>query len=450
MCAIKVHKKIQKLPKIKGLSKSNSDYSLINISAINNNSLIKNNSDINSSIPCQSHRILQKIKLIKNKNNNSEKSLNKSQIYSYRPNKELSKIIKNVDNIMKERIKFRKKNLLERKYLVRNASLKLSKDISYKNYCIKLLKEKRMGINKREILINKTLNEYEVQYEKDYRKFMNLVEDIKLKERNDFETLIEYREKKEEKEKLLENEISLNKNLNETLSKKIKELYKLKNYGSFFHQLLEKDFIYDGIPEYKPREKNQEEISDSLINIYETKDKNTHNPEEIKNEDFFMKKCIELEEKVISHINNKEFSDKEIEKVKKKYEKDLEKLKLSKIVYENDLNFLKNEKKNVIIEIKNYKSHKDEIFEDYLKYIIELSKEIEPKFEIPKIVDKKYLIDIVVYSEKVIKKLKDIENIVNNNILEIENVLEYGNKKDKEIMDKIILKQINTNKKKNN
>ena len=436
--------KIPFLPKIKGISKSNSEYSLINVSATTNASVIKNNSTANSSIPCKSHRILKKI--IKS-NNISQRPINNSQIYSYNQKNKISKIIQNADEIMKERGKFHELELMERKYLLRKPAVNLSKDISYKNYYISLLKEKRIDINKRELIIRKNLDEYAELYEKDYRKFMNFVEDMKAKERLDFETLTEFRQKREEKEKLYENEKSLNKKLDEKLERIMKELYRIKAYGSFIHQLLEKDFIYDGIPELKLRDKNYEEISDLLINIYETKDKFNNLPKEIEDVEFLTKKYIGLEDKVISGIYKKEITEKEIERVKKRNNKNLQQLKLSESVYESDLNFLKNERQNIIIDMNNYKIHEDENLEDYLKFIIELGKEIETKGEIPKVANKNFSTDLAFYSEKVLQKLKGLEDIINKNILEIGNVLEFGNKNDKELMEKIIQNQININKK---
>ena len=439
------HNKIPFLPKIKGLSKSNSEYNLINVSASTNASIIKNKSTINSAIPCKSHRILKRIKI--NNNHKSQRSLDSCQICSRNQNNIVSKIIQNADQIMKERVKFHEQKLLERKYLLRKSAVNMSKDLSYKNYYIKLLKEKRIEINKRELIISKNLGEYGEKYEKDYRKFMNFVENVKMKERLDFETLIELRQKREEKEKLLENEKSLNKRLDETLERKIKDLYRVKSYGSFIHQILEKDFIYEGTPELKVREKNHEEIADLLINIYETKDKYNKLPKEIDDIGFLINKYIGLEDKIISGVYNKEITEKETEKAKKKYNKNLEQLKLGKSVYESDLNFLKNEIKNVSLDMKNYKIHEDENLEEYLKSIKELGKEIETEGEIPIIANKKYLTDFAFYSEKILKKLGDLEDIINKNILEIDNILKYGNKKDKELMEEMIQKQININKK---
>ena len=324
--------------------------------------------------------------------------------------------------------------------------LKISKEVSYNNYYINLLKEKRIEINKKEIIINDALKEFAEQYYDDYKKFRYFVEDVKKKERNDIEAILELKQKKEEKEKLLENEQLLNKRLIETLERKIKELYRIKHYGSFFHKLLNNKFIYDGTPEIDPRNKNHEEIANLLINIYENEDKYNELPEELEKVEIFMKKYNEFENKILLILSNKEIADNEIGKIKNKYNKELEQLKLNIIEYEHDLDYLKNEKKIIKIDMENYNIHEYENFDNYLKYIIELGKEIGANSEIPKI-ENRNLTEFAFYSEKVVEKLRNMEDIINNNILGIEKVLNYGKEKDKVLMESFILNQKNINKK---
>ena len=94
--------KVLFLPRIKGLSQNNSDYSLINVSATTNASMLQRSGNNSTLIPCKSHRILKKIKL----NRNYPNQINKSEIFSYHPNKKVMKIIENADQIMKERMQF--------------------------------------------------------------------------------------------------------------------------------------------------------------------------------------------------------------------------------------------------------------------------------------------------------------------------------------------------------
>ena len=127
------------------------------------------------------------------------------------------------------------------------------------------------------------------------------------------------------------------------------------------------------------------------------------------------------------------------------YNKELEQLKLSKIDYENDLNNLNNQKNFINIEAKNYKFHENENLYNYLQYIIELGKEVQSDADIPPKIDKDYLNKFLFYPKKVMEKLRNTETIINQNILEIQNVLDYGSKEDKELMEQLIQKQKSIN-----
>ena len=347
---------------------------------------------------------------------------------------------------MKERLKFHGLGWSGGRGLLKSVALKASKEISYKNYSINLLKQKRIEINEKEFIKNKALNDFSDQFEIDHKIFVNFVEEVKAKHRKDEETFFNLRQIREQKENLYEKEKLLNKKLHENLERKIREVYLAKKYGSFFHKILEKKFIYNDTPEIIAREKNYELIADLIINIYETKDKYIELPKEIDNIDLFIKKYLKIEDKILSNISDKENIDNETEKLKNNYKTELERLKISKIAYESDLNYLKNEIKNVKMEMKNYKIHEDDYYEKYYQYIVELGKEIGTKEEIPKIIDKRHLTYLVLFSKKTLEILKRMENSINTNILKIETVLNSGDEENSKIMEKIILQQKNINK----
>ena len=439
--------KINSLPFIKLLSKKKNDYSSNNISATTNTTSKRKNNVNSSSIISNkaqnSHRILKKIKL--NNNYHPHRSINKSQIYSYNAKRSTIEILENADQIMKERLKFHEVNRYGMKNLIKNVAIRNSKEVSLQNYTINLLKEKRTEINKKELLINKSLREYDNLFENDYKNFMNFIEDVKYKEKYFFDTMFTLKQLKYNKEQILENEKLLNKKLIETLKRTIKGIYIIIDYASFFHKIIEQNCIYDKISEVKGSDKTYEEISDLLINIYETKDKFNKLPKELGNIDKFIKKYNELEEKIISELAHKDYLDKEIKKIQNSYYKELEQLNISKIDYENDFNNLNEEKKCVNKEAKSYKFHENENFYNNLQYIIELGKEIGPDVDIPTKIDKDYLNEFLFYSKTIKEKLRNTETIINNNILEIQNILDYGNKEDKALMEQLIQNQKNIN-----
>ena len=423
---------------------NNNTSQIYNASATTNASILHSNINNSSLISNKNTFLLKKIKL--KKKFNSQRAINKSDINISNTNKRTLQILENADQIMKERLKFHGLGAPGGRQILKSVALKVSKEACYKNYLISLLKERRTKINEKEYIINKAFEDFNDKFEKDYKKFINFVEEVKEKQRKDEDSLIDLRQIREKKENLYEEEKLRNKRLYENLERKVREVYALKKYGSFIHQILEKDFIYENTPQIKAREKNFELITDIMIDIYENKDKNNQLLKELDNTSLFMKKYTLLEDEILSYITMKEAIDKEKEKIVTNNKSELEQLESSKEEYESDLNYIKNEIKNVKIEMKNYKIHDYEDFEKYMSYIVDLGKELGTNSDIPKNIDKRYLTDLVFYSKKTLQKLGDMEEIINTNILNIENILKFGDKKDVELMEKIILQKKNINK----
>jgi len=172
-------------------------------------------------------------------------------------------------------------------------------------------------------------------------------------------------------------------------------------------------------------------------------------PKELEDNDIMEKKYTLFEDKIIRSLSIKERLDKELENVIKNYENELAQLEISKNNYESNLNYVKTEKNNVNIEMKNFRIHEDENLENYLNYIVELGKEIKTNMPAPILKDKSYLNEFVLYSKKTLLALENKEEIINSNILEILTILKHGKNEDKELMESLIIKQKNQNKKEN-
>ena len=78
-----------------------------------------------------------------------------------------------------------------------------------------MLWEKRNEINKKEYYIDRALKNSEKKYEIDYRAFIDFIEEIKKKDKKEEEILNKLKSKKESTEIVLNNEIILNKKLEE-------------------------------------------------------------------------------------------------------------------------------------------------------------------------------------------------------------------------------------------
>ena len=442
------------IPRNSSFVSNNSEYSVNNASATTNASRVKNNSNfLPKLITPKNNYLLKKIKLNKNlRKSSSVTSLSNIYIPSAlttKSSRQTIELLDNAEQIMRERMKNHGVVIAGGKFLLKSIALRVSKEVSKKNYTINLLKEKRTQINEKERIINQALKEFSEQYENDHKKFIDFVEEEKRKQKLEEETMIYIKEKREKKEKTLNEEGLMNKKLEEMLERKVKDIYALKSYGSFLNKVFDKYFVYDETAQIDSREKNYEKIANKIINIYERKDKYEKLPKELEDEELLMKKYILLEDKIMNSLSYKELLDKEILKQKKSFEKELEQLKLSLIDYESDFNIVKQEKNNVNVEMRNYKMHEDSSFDKVLDIILDLGKEIGTKCPIPVSKDRKNLVDFVLYAKKTLETLKNKEVLINNGITEIENAILYGSKEEKSLMERSISEQKKINKRDN-
>ena len=239
----------------------------------------------------------------------------------------------------------------------------------------------------------------------------------------------------------------MNKRLEETLDRKIREIFTLKSYGSFLNNVFNKTFSFDEIEEGDPHRRNIERLANDIINIYETKNKFETLPKELNDVQGLAKSYVIYEDKILMALREKDIAIKEIERQRKRYEKELEQIKLSLLDYENDFKNLKKEKNIVITEMKNFKLSQNEILEMILTCTIELGKDIGTDFPIPNSMENENLIDFQLYAKKTLDVLKNQEALINNLICEIDNTIEYGNIDEKILMDKCIGDQKKVNKK---
>ena len=352
----------------------------------------------------------------------------------------------NAEQILKERMNNQGVIKGGGKFLLKSIALRNSKDVSKKNYAINLLKQKRTQISEKERVINQAIKEFSEQFENDHRKFIYFVETEKRKQKEEEENMNNIKEEREKKEQLLYEEGLMNKRLDEMLERKIKEIFVVKAYGSFFNKVFGKKFVYDETGRIDSREKNFEEIANKIIEIYDLEDKDKPLPKELEDEELLMKKFLLFEDTIMMCLSHKESIDKEIVKQQKYFEKELDLLKLSLTDYESDYNYIKSEKNNVNIEMKNFKIHEDSSLEDILDMIIELGKGVGTKWPAPTSKNKKNLGDYVTYARKTLDILKNKEELINSGITEIESAILYGSFDDKKLMEKSIMERKKVNK----
>ena len=443
---------------------------LTNRVLIRNGSYLSNNSDISknnnslstvASAARKNYKFLPKLKtprssqILKNVNFDFFKKRNNiGNNYYVTPSahsillpKAQRELISDADHILRERMSNQNNILSTGRRHIRSVAIGLSKGISQKNYTINLLKEQRTKINEKERMIEQAVKEFSEQYEKDYKSFFEFVTDEKRKQQLEESTMNYLKEKKEKKKESLEEETLMNKRLEEALEKRIREIYQLKSYGSFLHQVFDKKFSFDELITSDSRGKNFEKIARDLIALYENKNKYETIPKELNNTDNLIKTYILFEDRILMALKSKDLSAKEIANQKQIYQKELEQIKLSLIDYESDFKYLKEERNIVKGEMRNFKISQNETMETILTCIIDLGKDIGTDFPIPISMDKNHLIEYTMYAKKTLENLRGTEVLVNDLITEIESTLEFGDKEDKNLMIKCIGEQKKINKK---
>ena len=447
----------------------NSPSSLTNRVLIRNNSYLSNNSEYsvnnnssttNASAVRKKPYFLPKIKtprnnqVLKNANfdffkRNNNLSISDAMSLPLRNSKSIKdvfRMIDQADQVLRERMNNNSNGLGGSRRHVRSVAIGISKGISQKNYTINLLKEQRTKINEKERIIDQVVKEFSEQYEYDYKSFIDFVAEEKRKQMLEEETMNNLKEKKDQKKASLDEETLMNKRLEENLDKRIREIYILKSYGSFLHQVFDKKFSFDEINNGESRGKNLEKVAAELIELYETKNKYEDYPKELNDTEHLIKTYILFEDKILMALKNKDLANKEVAQQKKINERELQQVKLSLLDYESDFRYLKQERNNVHAEMKNFKISQNEILETILTCIIDLGKDLGTKHPIPTEMDKDHLSDFSLYAKKTLDHLRGIEVSINDLISEIENTVEYGNNTEKILMERCIGEQRKINK----
>ena len=356
-------------------------------------------------------------------------------------------ILEKADYIVKDRLKKGEGiSINGRKKYLRKSALKLSKDISLHNYMINLLKVKRTEINENERIMNNALIEFTNQYHIDYKTFIEYIEKVKRKQQLVENLINKIKSERERKENILNEQMFESKRLEDTLEKKLRQIYNTNILANFIHNIFQIPFNYKILTELN-RNIKLEEVSDKIIYIYETKDKNEQLPSILKDEQLLIQKYIQMEDKIIHGMENRDLIIKDIYNCKENYKKELKLLENSYKEYEKDLNYYKEELHILSKSMKNLKVHEDDEINNYIGYIIEIGKEIINK--IPKKRQKYNINRYIGYCKNVLKAMEEKEVTINNYINEIELILNYGENDDKILVEKCISEIKKINKKEN-
>ena len=355
-------------------------------------------------------------------------------------NKQRTLLLKNADQIVKER---NRHYIGRRLKQTKSTILIKSKEICLNNFLITQLKDKRTEINDKQTLIFSKLQSCEKKFELDYKNFIDFVEKINKKEKEEEEFLNGLKNiSKNIEEKLMEQK-SLNKNLEMKVESLIKRIIVLQAYGSFIHKVFYKSFAFDELKKINLKGIKYLSLSDTIISLYKEsiKSKMFEDIYEILIEDeLLMDKFIYFENKVVKILKEKEELEQEKLTTDKNYKNILTHLRDRKDDCEKELNKYKKEKREINNTMNDYtKFDYNNISEtqEYLDYIIELGNEvgIDMKKIKSKINNQNQIIESTQICKETLHLLEQKELLVNSNIKFIENIIKYGDEQDKGIIE---------------
>ena len=349
-------------------------------------------------------------------------------------------------NMADEILKERKKRGLGGRTFGKKVSqvLEKSKEICLDNYMITQLREKRTEISKKEFFVEKALKRSEKQYEKDYRAFIDFVGDIKKKEKKEEEILNKLKNKKDQTEIKLNEELAIHKKLMEKCDMMIKIIILLKSYGSFVHKVFHADFIYDELSNSKLNYKNDIYLKDKIISLYEKSKKLPESYEEeinsiLKYDESLMQQYSQYEEKLVKMLEDKNYIDKEITKMTLDYQNQMNILDKKLKEAEKEYSRLNFEKKGILSEMKEYEISTISEMDELSNYIVELGTltGLQTSRQNPL----ENITDFLCYCKDTINLLGEKEKMVNNYIDEIDEIINSGNKEDKLIIEKLLFER---------
>lgn len=437
---------IRNSPSFLSLSNNNNDTN--NVSITTNASILKSNSPKNYNnfaLPTSPKQNFQK-KIIFNKKLSRCGSMALLSPSSSRMKQHQLEVLEKADDIIKERFKIKDMKIEKTKKYEKRKALNACKDISLKNYIINLLQDKRIEINEKERMMDNALVEFGNQFNIDYKTFMEYVEDVKRKQKLVDDLIYKLKTGREKKEALLNEKTSEFKRLEDLIDKRLKLIYTSNKYAKFFHEVFNLPYNYNNIPELN-RNNNLEQITDYIIHIYETKDKNVQLPVILNDDNIIDQKYTEMEDIILYSLHNRDLLINEIQKSSENYVNELKLLENNKKEYEKDLNYLMEDVVLVKKAMKGLKVQDINEIDDYINYIIELGKEIIDKIPIKNMNNNNN--GYLAYCRKVLLTLEEKEVNINRYINEIELILNYGEKEDQNLVENCILEIKKINKKEN-
>ena len=322
-----------------------------------------------------------------------------------------------------------------------------TKELYKKNVALYIMKKKIEEMKEKEKNKNLKLKQYTKQLDYDFNNFNSFLDSYKTNIKNN-ENIINYHNNKRSYIDMeLNEENIINKKLNDFIEKTIKDIYSLKDIGSFIYKINNLPFFFDNLPEINIEEKNNlnydfELLGEKIIKMYEDYNKNNNiiNYSILNDNDIFYQNYILYEKKILNLLNENN---------------NLRKEELYEINNNNYLGIL-SDKINTYQKEEKSIIKQNNIFNKYHQQVIDAFNLNESKnnltnyiFEIgkilgaipPKVTEKEYEYDYNNYYKEIVNNIKEKEKCVNEHINNIEKIINSRNPRDRKIIESILLER---------
>ena len=350
------------------------------------------------------------------------------------------KIISDADYLIKER---KKREGYMPTHIPVNIALKKSTEMNMNNYIIRKIKEKREEIMHNERKITEQFKIRQQEYDKQYKTFLNTVEENHKKKKEEENQLNSLKLEMNEKIKIIDEIKAETKNLEDQLKRIITSILTYKKYGSFVHKIFEQKFIYDKLEEFDG--KSYYKTMQKLIEIYENNQKEfnlSENEDEFldnllfQGEEQFFSQYINIEENLRRILGTRNDAFKEMTYLNIKNKNEINNLKTKKEGKERDKEIYDESQILQARMVNSIKEYDIEETKKYLLYIIELGECMCKNKN--KVTNIDSIGENLFYCNDTIKLLEEKEYFINKYMNEIENVFKNGNDEDIMLIENII------------
>ena len=240
------------------------------------------------------------------------------------------------------------------------------------------------------------------------------------------------------------NEEINNKRLKDKIEKTIRDIYKLKDYADFINKLYNISYAFDKVNDNLFYGNKFDLLSEKIIYLFneEELEKENKKKDTILNDiQMFIQNYNSYEDKIIQLLEEKETIINDTYLIRNENINKLKYLIKRKNNYEDDENSIINLQKNLNKD-NNINGNDNEIFNDILKYIIEMANLLEISTSNSQ---KNTIPDYLKYCKDILNSLRNKEYLIDKYTKEIEHITKSKNKNEKLIIGKVI-----TNRKKYN